>query len=438
MLTRYDLGYYLFAPIALPYLAYRWIRKGKYRKSGGAMFGRGLPVEAEREIFRGGSIWLHAVSVGETVAAKTIAPLLRELAPELPLVVTTITETGQAQARKIMTEANHIGYFPFDLSWNVGRFLDCFNPRIMILMEKERWPNVLTMAAGRGTKIFTVNGSLSDRSYHRYMKGRFVLQPIFDAIRGYCMQTESDAERMVDLCGRRADVFVTGNVKFDAPIAELSPEQAQAYRERFRLGGERRPLVVVGSTHPGEDEVVLRAYETARRVVPNLQMILSPRHPERFNEVAEQCAREGARQEAAWSVSRASAPSVDSPDILVLDTMGDLARVYGLGDVAVVAGSFSQKVGGHPLIEAAVHAVPVVVGPHMHGQREMIRIFDGAENGCVRVDDESLGEVLAGLFRDEERRKAIGSRARGIVDRNRGSARASIEIIRRYLKEGKP
>jgi len=434
MLTRFDLGYYLLSPAALPYLAYRRLRKGKYRQSARAMFGGMLPRGPERDLFRNGSIWIHAVSVGETVAAKCIAPLLREAAPSLPLVVTTITETGQAHARKILSEAaDHINYFPVDLSWNVARFLDCFRPRVVVLMEAEIWPNFLTLAARGGARIFMVNGKLSDRSYRHYRRGLFVLRPVFDAVRAFCMQTDADAARMRDLCGRPCDVHVTGNVKFDASAQRLSAAAAEAFRERFRLG-PRRPTVVVGSTHAGEDEIMLAAFERARRAVPDLQMILSPRHPERFGEVADLCRRVGSHQTPAggWKVSRASAPDVDSPDILVLDTMGDLARVYGLGDVAVVAGSFCG-VGGHNLMEAAAHAIPVVVGPDMHSQKEIDRLFEGPAGGCVRCTAETLGETLESLFSDAAKRAEIGAQAARTAARNQGSARRSVDVIRRYL-----
>ena len=427
--TRYDLVYSLALPVLLPYLGYRRLSRGKYRQSASGMLGQDLPSQADRRAFEQGSVWIHAVSVGETVAAKSIAPLVRQLLPELPLVASTITETGQAHAHKILTEAAHIHYFPLDFSWNTQRFLDCYNPRVILVMETEIWPNFLTLAAQRGARIFMVNGKLSDKSFRGYSKGRGFLAPAFNAFRAFCMQTPADAQRMAQLCQRPQDVHVTGNCKFDMPGVALSPEQQEALRTRYRLGA-RRPTVVVGSTHPGEEEIILEAFQQARQSVPDLMLILSPRHPERFNEIFTLCQR----HPASWRVSRATDPQIDAPDIFLLDTMGELARTYGLGDLGVVAGSFGN-IGGHNLLEAAVHAIPVLVGPNMHAQKEIDRLFSGADSGCVRCSAETLGATWIELLRDPQKCRRIGAQALETATRNQGSARASIEVIRRYLQD---
>lgn len=431
MVTRFDLGYYLISPLALPYFAYRRWTKGKYRESGPAMLGEMLPQGEERIAFQGGSVWIHAVSVGEVVAAKSIVPLVRQLAPELPLVITTITETGQAHARKILPDAEWISYYPIDFSWNVAKFLDCFNPRIVILIESDMWPNFLIQSAARGAKVFLVNGDVSEKSFKQYRRFLPILKPAFDSITGYCMQTEADAERMRVLCKRPDDVHVTGNIKFDSLPEPLSEDEKRHYRERFCLGS-KRPCIVVGSTHPGEEEIMLEAFENVRQAIPDLQMILSPRHPERFAQVAAMLDREAARRNPPWIISRASNPSNDSPDILILDLMGELARVYGLGDVAVVAGSFAP-IGGHSLLEPAVHAIPVITGPHMHGQKEMDRLFVGNESGCIRCDSQSLSREMTRLLNDEGERGSLGSLAFATSMRNRGSADAAATRIKRYL-----
>lgn len=429
MLSRYDLIYYALMPGFVPWLAWRSLTKKKYRESARGMLGLDLPIGAYRDQWRDGSVWVHAVSVGETVAAKSIAPHLRQLLPDLPLLATTITETGQAQAHKILNEAQYIHYFPLDFSWNVRRFLRCFKPQVFIMMETELWPNFLTLAAQQGADIFMVNGKLSEKSFRGYRKGRFVLRSAFRNIRAFCMQTEEDAQRMTELCGRPEDVFVTGNCKFDAPMEPLDPDVAEAALRQYRLG--KRPRLVVGSTHPGEEEIMLRTFEALRQKEPALQMILSPRHPERFSEVYQKCRKHPAQ----WKISKASAPVREEPDIMVLDTMGELARIYGLGDVAVVAGSF-VPIGGHNLLEAACHAVPVLVGPHMHAQKELNRLFQGDDSGCVRSSSENLVGDLARLFADPGLREKKGKQALATARSNQGSARASVEIIRQYLQKG--
>ncbi|MFW6286633.1 MAG: 3-deoxy-D-manno-octulosonic acid transferase [Candidatus Sumerlaeota bacterium] len=428
MPTRYDLIYYLFVPFFVPYVLFRAIVQRKYHHSAKVMLGRDLPKGEKREALRSkGSVWMHAVSVGETVAAKAMAPLVREMLPNHPLVVTTVTETGQPHARKILTEADHIHYFPVDLSWNVRRFQRCFNPEVFILMETELWPNFLTLAKKRGTQTFMVNGKISERSFGRYMKVRGMLRPAFDAISAFCMQSELDAERMRQLSGRPDDVYVTGNCKFDVPFTTLDETAAEEMRAKYKLGSSR-PTVVVGSTHPGEEERMIQAFAEIREEVPDAQMILSPRHPERFQQVFDMFRNNS----HGWSVSRASDPTLESPDVFILDTMGELARIYGLGNVAVVAGSFCQ-VGGHNLLEAAVHSVPVVVGPHMHSQKEIDRLFRGDDTGCVRTSGPELGQVLLGLLSDPDMAARLGEQARQTALANQGSARRSAEVIRQYL-----
>jgi 3-deoxy-D-manno-octulosonic-acid transferase len=428
MPTRYDLIYYLFVPFLVPYLLLRAVFLRKYHHSAKVMLGRDLPKGEKREALRtGGSVWIHAVSVGEVVAAKAMAPLVCKMLPGKPLVVTTVTETGQAHAKKIMNEASHIHYFPADLSWNVRRFQRCFNPEVFVLMETELWPNFLSLAKKRGTRTFMVNGKVSERSFGRYMQGRFLLRPAFDAIEAFCMQSEVDAERMRALSGRPDDVYVTGNCKFDVPFATLDHDVANVVRARYRLGAPR-PTVVVGSTHPGEEEMVMAAFAEVRKSTPDAMLILSPRHPERFRTVFDLFRN----NKEGWRVSRATNPTEESPDVFILDTMGELSRIYGLGDVAVVAGSFCQ-VGGHNLLEAAVHSIPVVVGPHMHSQKEIDRLFQGDNTGCVRTTDEKLGATLSELLQDKTRSKELGAMAHETAVSNQGSAKRSADIIQSYL-----
>ncbi|MFP4382127.1 MAG: 3-deoxy-D-manno-octulosonic acid transferase [Candidatus Sumerlaeia bacterium] len=428
MITRYDLGYYALTPLAAPYLAYRSLTRRKYRESARGMLGLDLPIGNNRKQWKAGSIWIHAVSVGEVVAAYSIAPLLKKRFPRLPILVTTVTETGQAHAHKIVKEATAIHYFPLDFSWNVQRFLRCFRPKLVILMETEIWPNFLTLSRRQGAEVFMVNGKLSEGSFKGYSFGRSLLAPAFQAFRAFCMQTESDAERMRELSRRPEDVYVTGNCKFDAVMEPLDDDVARLVKINYKLGQEDRPTLVVGSTHPGEEEIFLNVYRRLRERFPTMRLILSPRHPERFHEVYEMFRR----QEADWRVSRASLPRQADPDVFILDKMGELARMYGLGDVAVVAGSFCP-VGGHNVLEAAIHAIPVVVGPDMHSQKELDRLFRSEESGLVRCTAENVAEKLTELFQDQGLREKIGKQALDTSRKNQGSAKRSLEIIEKYV-----
>ena len=423
-MTRYDLVYLLATPVLLPYLGWRYLTRGKYTESAGGMLGRRLPNGEQAAAFTDGSLWLHAVSVGEIAAARAVAEGLGQLRPELPLVVSTITETGQAAARRFFAEQTTT-YFPADLSPVVRRFQRVFRPRVFVLLETEIWPNFLTLAARDGTRCFMINAKLSDRSFPRYRRFRRVLAPALAALEGICTQTEQDAQRFAELGLDPDRIRVTGNCKFDLDQEPLSPAERREMLERFGMNPDRR-WIVAGSTHPGEEELLLETYKAVQQKVPEAGLLLCPRHPERFDEAARLVGDAGRR------VGRASAPGEPAdPEVVVLDQMGVLARAYGLGEVTIVAGSFCQ-VGGHNLLEAAAHAVPVLYGPHMHSQREIHRLFVQAEGG-LQVSPETLGPTLIELLSDETRRREEGAKARRVLDRNQGSAARSVAVVGEWL-----
>ena len=423
-MTRYDLAYTLALPAIVPYLGWRRLARGKYTESAGGMLGFRLPNGSGADLFAEGSLWLHAVSVGEVAAAGAVADGLRALAPGLPLVVSTITETGQAAAcRQFPDDA--VTYFPIDLSPLVRRFQNVFRPRMFVLMETEIWPNFLTLASRRGARCFMINAKLSDRSFPRYMRFRPFLAPALGALEGVCAQTPLDAERFAALGLARGRIRVTGNCKFDLGQEPLTDEERLELCESFGMNPLRR-WIVVGSTHSGEEELMLRALRAVRERVPEAGMLICPRHPERFGEVAALAA------EAGWRVGRAGAPDGSTdPEVVVLDKMGVLARAYGLGEVGVVAGSFC-KVGGHNLLEAAAHAVPVLWGPHMHSQREIHRLFTQSRAG-QQVEPESLAPTLCTLLTDETRRRTEGEKARRVLESSQGSAARSVQAIGEFI-----
>ncbi|MCE5230029.1 3-deoxy-D-manno-octulosonic acid transferase [bacterium] len=425
MPTRFDLIYSLSVPVLVPYLAWRRLSRGKYTESAGGMLGRRLPDGAP---FADGSLWVHAVSVGEIAAARAVVPGLRELAPELPLVVSTITETGQASARQAFPDAA-LTYFPADFSANVRRFQNVFNPKIFVLLETELWPNFLAMAAARGTRCYMLNGKLSDRSFPRYRRFRKFLAPALGALGGVCAQTDEDARRFEALGIDPAHIRVTGNCKFDLAQKPLTDPERRALAVELGLTASRR-WIVAGSTHPGEETAILAAYSRLIRdsalSTQGAGLLLCPRHPERFDEVVRLCEQAGLR------TARASAPDPSSdPEVVVLDRMGVLARAYGLGDIAIVAGSFCP-IGGHNLLEAAAHRVPVVYGPDMHSQRELDRLFRQARAG-IQVRADELAAKLAQLMADDALRRAEGEKAHAVLERNQGSAARAIAALSEWL-----
>lgn len=429
MLTRYDIAYLAAAPAALPYVAWRWARKRKYRDSGPGMLGKRLPAGGAAAPFAGGSVWLHAVSVGEVAAAKAVEPGLRELFPALPLVLSTTTETGQEAARKSIPGAQAHVYFPLDLSWIVGGFLRAYNPRAVAIMETELWPNFITLAAARGAKVFLLNAKISDRSFPRYRAARGVLGRVFQSIAGVCAQTETDAKRFIELGVDAARVRACGNCKFDLSISPLAPEERAAMRAELGIGAERE-VVVAGSTHEGEEALILGAFAEVLKSRPEACLVIAPRHPERFGAVAQLARDRGFRSR------RAGEPAGEgeaNPQIVILDKMGVLARAYGIAQAAIVAGSFCP-VGGHNLLEAAAHAVPVIYGPDMHSQREMAQAFAAAGAG-TQVAPDGLAPAMLRFLSDSNERSIAGGKALDVLKKNQGSAGRCVEALRQWRKD---
>lgn len=429
MPTVYDALYIAASPILLSHLGYRYAFRRKYHESLAGMIGRRMPRSPDGRQGRGRPLvfWVHSVSVGEVVAARGLIAEIRKRYRHSRIYASTITETGQAHARKILRDlVDEIFYYPLDLSWIVERFLDRVDPDVYIMMETELWPNFLVRCRQRGVRVLMMNGKLSERSYRLYRRFRFVFRPALRGIDAFCMQTRLDAARMRELCGQGPQVFVTGNCKFDSVARPLDLESRAQLAARWGLD-LLHPIVVVGSTHPGEEEIVARAAVLLRGEFSGLTWLVAPRHIERSDQVARLFEEHGLR------VSRASNPSMKHPDVLLLDLMGELAHAYGLGTLAVVCGSFAP-IGGHNLLEPAVYGIPVLYGPHMHKQPEIVRFFDESGGG-VQIEPEELGPMVRRLLLDSEERERLGRLAAETIELNRGSARRHMHVLRRVLEE---
>jgi 3-deoxy-D-manno-octulosonic-acid transferase len=418
---------------AVPVLGWKSLRHGKYRESVPAMLGRGLTTPN----WSNGCVWVHAVSVGEVGAAKAILPLVRESWPNLPILVTTVTETGQAAARRTLNGlADHIAYWPADFTFVVDRFLDAYQPRILLLMETELWPNILTRAARRGVLVFAINGKISRRSFPRYQRLQWLLGRAFRSVAGWCMQTEDDCRRVAELTGRSwpdptGSIAVTGNVKFDLSITPPSSEELADLRTKLGLLETDQPIII-GSTHPGEEEALLAALHPVVAEDANRLVLLVPRHPERFAGVWDLLAR------LDWRSRRMSDGATQGPEsgprLVLVDGMGLLVRLYALGELAIVAGSFVGNIGGHNVLEPAALERPVLFGPQMKGQPDMARALLEAD-GAVQCPLESLANEVRQLLLDPQRRRDMARRGRAAVERNRGAARRSMDLVRRLSGE---
>jgi len=377
-------------------------------------------------------VWVHAVSVGETLAAAPLLRLLRERAPDALLLLSNVTLTGRETAVKVLGGVvDAVFYFPFDLPWICGRFLDRLRPEVVVIVETEIWPNFLAACAARGIPSVIVNGRLSERSFRGYRRLRWFFAPVLRTFRAVAAQSRGDAERFIALGAPREIVTVGGNLKFDV---RPPTEKLTGLSSLLAGGRESGALwVVAGSTHEGEEIPVLRAFLSARAQNPALKLLLAPRHPERFNAVEEMLHREGV------PVSRrtllADGARGVGPPVLLLDSMGELSGAYAEADLAFVGGSLVPK-GGHNILEPAWHGVPTVVGPHMSNFREIANAFLSA-GALLQVSGErELSEQFVRFAADPSAFADTGRRARKLLESFRGASERNAAVVFSALDRG--
>jgi 3-deoxy-D-manno-octulosonic-acid transferase len=412
--------------LALPWLAWQAFRHRKYIGSLGQRLGRlplGVNVDAEA------SIWIHAVSVGEVLAARALVPALRERYPGLRLFLSTTTRTGQEVARQNVRHVDAVFYFPLDLPGVVDRFLDRLRPRLFVMMETEIWPNLLSACRARGVRTMLVNGRISSRSYPRYRLARPFIRRVLADIDRLCMQSEESARRVIDLGADPARVSVTGSLKFDSldrPAAGVAGRDRVLRFFRVRDG---RPVVMAASTLRGEEVMVLEAFRAVQRAWPDALLVVAPRHPERFDEVVGIVRNEGCR------VERRTALAIDAEprgDVVVLDTIGELARLFEIATVVFVGGSLVDA-GGHNVLEPGIFGKPVLFGPYMQNFAEIASAFLANGAGVQVASARELGEAFVSLLGDPVRRASLGAAARGLVEANRGARDRTLDVISALL-----
>jgi 3-deoxy-D-manno-octulosonic-acid transferase len=428
MYALYSVALALALVVGAPWFLYQGLRRRKYLGSLRQRLGD-LPVTLNLD--GEPSIWIHAVSVGEVLAARPIADVLKSRYPGFPLLISTTTAAGQQLARRQVPEADAVFYFPMDFGVVVRRVLDRVRPRLLVLMEGEIWPSILRECRRRGVKTVVVNGRISSRSFSRYRLLGGWLRRVLGDVDAFCMQSEESARRAIVLGADPSRVTVTGSLKFDA--AHLpAPQAGGRPRERvlrcFRVPPSR-PVIVAGSTMRGEELPVLRAFRRIKMTVPQALLVLAPRHQDRFTEVMHVARGEG------FAVVRRSELAVDAEpraDVVVLDTIGELAALYQIATVAFVGGSLVPT-GGHNILEPAVHGRPIVFGPSMSNFAEIAELFL-AHGAAVQVaGPPELESTLCDLVADPVRRAALGAAARALVDANRGATDRTLDVIGRLL-----
>ena len=421
--------YTLLFHLGLPILAVRlWLRARKapaYGQRLGERFGFKLPPMQQ------GGIWVHAVSVGESIAA---APMIRELLerhPQLPITVTCMTPTGSERIRALFAGQPRVQhcYLPYDLPWASARFLDHVRPVLAVIMETELWPNHIHQCARRNIPVALANGRLSERSARGYARFARLTRPMLAEMSLLAVQTEAEADRFRQLGARPDCVQVTGSIKFDLKVDAALLERAGQLRKQWQMGG--RPVWIAASTHEGEDEIILQAHRQLLRTHADALLILVPRHPERFKSVHALC------EQLRFSTVRRS-QSIDpgaQTQVLLGDTMGELLFLYALADIAFVGGSLVAN-GGHNLLEPAALSRPVLSGPHLFNFLEIAALLRSA-GALQEVDD---ADALAGavqrlieLPRDAAR---LGAAGLAVMQANQGALERLLAGLGRMLLQG--
>ena len=369
--------------------------------------------------YSGPVIWVHTASVGEVIAAGPMVRRLLSRELEARVLVTVMTDTGLAQARKMFGQAVDYAYVPLDTPGSVRRFLTRVKPRIAVILETEIWPNIIDQCQRRSVPLFLVNARLSERSARGYERVRGLARPIMQKITWIAAQAEKDAERFRRIGVAPQSVEVTGSVKFDVDITD----QVRAAASDCRQALGDRPIWVAGSTHSGEGEQLLEAHRVVLQRDPNALLVIVPRHPDRFDSVAEMAG------EAGFVVARRSLEqSPVGAQVYLGDTMGELMMLYGAGDIAFVGGSLIER-GGHNPLEPAAWGIPVLSGPHVFNFETVYEHLRAGDGVFMVQNSDELGRTVSRLMADRHECKASGERALAVVNRNRGALDKVVEGI---------
>jgi len=370
-------------------------------------------------------IVLHSVSVGETLAAVPLVRALRHRYPALPITVTTMTPTGSERAQSAFGKDVHHVYLPYDLPGAINRFLDTVDPRLVIIMETELWPNIIRILHQRNIPLVIANARLSERSARGYKKLGGFMCNLLQCITLIAAQNAEDGERFLSLGLKRSHLAVTGSLKFDISV---TPELAARAVTLRRQWASRRPVWIATSTHDGEEAIILDAHRQLLLQFPNLLLILVPRHPERFKDACHLTQKRG----FTFTLRSSGAVPPTSTQVVIGDTMGELMLLYGIADIAFVGGSLVER-GGHNPLEPAAHAIPVLMGPHIWNFKDICAKLQQAE-GLITVNDgDALAREVANLLQDDDYRRYYGRHAVEVLHQNQGALQRLLQLLEPYL-----
>lgn len=426
-----DLFYLVAAVVASPWIAYRLISRGDWRGLA-ERFGSGLGAQLR------GSIWLHGSSAGEVALLAPLVRLLENSQIENPLVISAYSATGIAAARRSFP-GHRVVVFPFDLSFIVRRAFRCLDPRLVVIVESEYWPNFLRAAHARGIPVAVVNAKMSERSRRFYARTRLV-PALLRELDLFAVQSSTHADRIRALGVPPARVLVTGNMKYDLAHGPSNGHRSRSVREQ--LGFDPDDVVIIGgSVHDREDAVLLEAYQTLRTGRDRVRLVIVPRYPRDAGHVAQLVRNAGFAAVRKTEIDRSELAPPGISGVLIVDTVGELRELYGIADIAFVGGSLfyrGSNKGGHNLMEPAVCGIPVVFGPHNYSFRDTAQQLVDAQAGFEVGDGNALTQVLGSLVDDEALRHASGRRAAQVIVAGQGATRRNFELLMPLIRAADP
>ncbi|MEW6101879.1 MAG: 3-deoxy-D-manno-octulosonic acid transferase [Candidatus Omnitrophota bacterium] len=420
MFILYDFVFLVFAVIWLPVYFF----KRKFHPG----FSRRLGFLPREESFDR-PIWVHAVSVGEAMAAKKLIQQLKESFPLKKIVISTVTATGNKIVKDLASLEDFITFLPLDFSFTVKSVIDKINPGIFIILETEIWPNLISYLSKKAIPVVIVNGRISDSSFRGYSLIKFLLCRVLNKLSLYCVQTQTDAARLRSLGLLPEKIQVTGNMKFDISGEDIGKERYLMQREKLGLR-DNEQLLIAASTHQPEEEYVLSAYKELLKDFPLLRLLIAPRHPERSFEVERLVSRQGLR--SIYFSKLADCPTCITQAVFILDSIGKLMSFYPISDIVFMGGSLAKK-GGHNILEPALCARPIIFGPHMFNFRDIAGMFL-KEDAAIKIEGrEGLEEAVAYLLNNPDKASGFGERAKGLIKKNQGSTQENIRAIKSLL-----
>jgi len=421
--------YNLLILLTIPIVAGSLVLRMKYRKGFLQRIGI-IPKEVRSQLKGSRPVWLHAVSVGEVIASIPIIKKIKQQHPNLKIVLSTITNTGNYTARQKIPELDSIIFFPYDYLFIVNRVISIINPCIFIHTETEIWPNFLWALERHRISSVIINGRISKNSSRRYKMFGWFFKKVFNKVSIFGMQSSVDYQRVLDMGVDPKKILLTGNMKFDQSNPDFTKQKKNRLLNDLNLSHENKVLIA-GSTHSGEEEIILNVFKQLIEGYPQLVLILAPRHPERFHDVEKLVKERGLNVIRKTQITKKNL-SLHS-QVILLDTIGELSIAYGLGDVIFVGGSLVD-IGGHNILEPLVYKKPVIFGSYMQNFSDIARLLIESEAGILVKTKEDLLSQAEKLLRDEKTAKKLGKKGFAVIRRHQGATEKNMEIINRFIK----